>query len=473
MKRIILSMFLGAASISFVFASVCVDISSNLSPKAESPAVLLVQQFLSEKGFLTVKPNGYFGPSTIKAAKAYQKSKGLPQSGAVFPMTRAAIKKDSCLTSSTSTPSTISSQTATSSIKVATTTSQGSNTVLNQAIPPTVILSADPSPVSYGGNSVIKYISHGATSCRMTHASDEAWVGVNLSDIIQVSSVKTPETYSVTCKGVGGTVTKSITIAVLPKPVTADATSDDFWNYPIPRLSTLDTSLFIVNSTTTSNLIIRGTNFSTSSNIIIGTLQGTNKTFILGTSTSADTKIITLSSDFIRKKYPTGNSSEEYLPAGYYLITVKTKGGESNSGHMSLKSVMTSSVSGSPDVAILPKTTRVKVGTVTLSSSILALLQSITFTLSGATGVIAKTSNITLKDLSTGVSSAGGPSFSFTKQDLLENQSKIYELYADFGDILSKDAGNVTFSGTLTITDYITKTPAHITIPAFTVSVSY
>jgi peptidoglycan hydrolase-like protein with peptidoglycan-binding domain len=470
MKRSIVIALL-CASISPVFAATCVDLPSNLSQRAESSSVLLVQNYLFEKGFLFVKPNGYFGPSTLKAVKAYQKSKGLSQSGAVFPMTRAALKKDSCSPSNLVAASNSLKQSATSSVKTA--PNQGAQIETNQALPPTVTLTADPSPVSYGGNSIVKYTSSGATSCRITRLSDETWVGVNLSDIIQVPSVKIPETYAVTCKGIGGMVTKSITIAVLPKPVTNDAAADDFWNYPIPRVDSLGTSLFIVNSTTTANLIIRGTNFSTSSNTIIGTLQGTSKTFILGTSTSADTKSITLNSDFLRKKYPLGNSGEDYLPVGYYLITVKTKGGESNSGFLSLKSVVTSSTSGSPDLSILPKTTRVKVGTVTLSSSMLASLQSIAFTLSGTSGVVAKTSNITLKDLGTGVSTTGGPSFTFTAEDLLENQSKLYELYADFGDILSKDAGNITFSGVLTIMDYITKIPTQVAIPPFTVSVSY
>ncbi len=43
-----------------------------------------------------MKPNGYFGPATLIAVKAYQKSVGLPATGYVFPLTRATIKKETC-----------------------------------------------------------------------------------------------------------------------------------------------------------------------------------------------------------------------------------------------------------------------------------------------------------------------------------------------------------------------------------------
>ncbi len=80
-------------------STICVDLSVNLVRGAESNNVLKLQNFLFAKGLLKATPNGYFGPGTLAAVKAYQKSVGLSQVGNTGPMTRAAIKKDSCGTS--------------------------------------------------------------------------------------------------------------------------------------------------------------------------------------------------------------------------------------------------------------------------------------------------------------------------------------------------------------------------------------
>lgn len=74
----------------------CIDFKDNLVRGDENDDVLLLQNFLVYKKFLHVTPNGYFGPATFSATRLYQKSKGLSRSGAVFPLTRAGIKGDTC-----------------------------------------------------------------------------------------------------------------------------------------------------------------------------------------------------------------------------------------------------------------------------------------------------------------------------------------------------------------------------------------
>lgn len=81
----------------------CVDVKINLTKGAESESVISLQKFLYSKGFLKVAPNGYFGPGTMQAVKVYQKSAGLPPTGAVFAMTRLAIRNATCNSVSTST----------------------------------------------------------------------------------------------------------------------------------------------------------------------------------------------------------------------------------------------------------------------------------------------------------------------------------------------------------------------------------
>ncbi len=82
---------------------VCTDLSVNLVRGVESKNVLALQNFLYFKGLLKAMPNGYFGPGTFAAVKAYQKSLGLSQVGNSGPATRAAIKKETCSTPSAST----------------------------------------------------------------------------------------------------------------------------------------------------------------------------------------------------------------------------------------------------------------------------------------------------------------------------------------------------------------------------------
>ncbi len=85
------------SSFSFVSALTCTDIPKNLSKGSESSSVLLLQNYLAEKGFLKAKPNGYYGGGTETAVKVYQKSINVKISGQADVVTREAIKKESCI----------------------------------------------------------------------------------------------------------------------------------------------------------------------------------------------------------------------------------------------------------------------------------------------------------------------------------------------------------------------------------------
>lgn len=75
---------------------VCTDLPANLSRGAESANVLKLQNFLYAKGYLKATPNGYFGPGTHAAVRQYQMINRLSSVGSAGPLTRAAIKKESC-----------------------------------------------------------------------------------------------------------------------------------------------------------------------------------------------------------------------------------------------------------------------------------------------------------------------------------------------------------------------------------------
>ena len=66
--------------------------------------VLALQNFLFSRGYLLATPNGHFGPATVAAAKKFQSENAIATVGSAGPLTRAAIQRVSCQTSSLPTP---------------------------------------------------------------------------------------------------------------------------------------------------------------------------------------------------------------------------------------------------------------------------------------------------------------------------------------------------------------------------------
>ncbi|MDD5152375.1 MAG: peptidoglycan-binding domain-containing protein, partial [Candidatus Pacebacteria bacterium] len=90
-KKILLSFIALAVLLpTMSFAS----IDANLGFGARGTAVTELQQFLINKGFLSVEATGNFFGLTKTAVIAYQGSKGLPTTGFVGPLTRTAIASD-------------------------------------------------------------------------------------------------------------------------------------------------------------------------------------------------------------------------------------------------------------------------------------------------------------------------------------------------------------------------------------------
>jgi hypothetical protein len=77
---------LGAAT-----TGACYQFTRNLSYGMNGADVLELQKALTAKGFMTVTPNGNFGPATQAAVIAFQKANGLEQVGMMGPKTRALL----------------------------------------------------------------------------------------------------------------------------------------------------------------------------------------------------------------------------------------------------------------------------------------------------------------------------------------------------------------------------------------------
>jgi peptidoglycan hydrolase-like protein with peptidoglycan-binding domain len=81
----------------------CVTLTKSLAAGQENSEVLALQQFLYARGYMSVKPNGYFGPGTVAALKKFQRAYGMAAVGSVGPGTRTKIKSLSCSSSSRTT----------------------------------------------------------------------------------------------------------------------------------------------------------------------------------------------------------------------------------------------------------------------------------------------------------------------------------------------------------------------------------
>lgn len=162
MKKIVFA-FLLISLLDVSFAQsvpACTDLSTNLVRGAESKDVLSLQNFLSVKGFLKTEPNGYFGPVTFSALKAYQKSVGLSPVGNTGPATRSAMKKESCGKTTVST----------SFSRVASSTSSAPHTASStvSSTPPVVVISQPIISSITKGTLFTGGITVGTTSWRVT-----------------------------------------------------------------------------------------------------------------------------------------------------------------------------------------------------------------------------------------------------------------------------------------------------------------
>lgn len=164
MRKILFSIFF-ILSTSYVYAGTCLDLQVNLSRGSESDDVLSVQNFLAEKGFLKVKPNGYFGPGTFAAVRLYQKSVGLSSSGAVFPLTRASIKKETCdsnsLNTNQITNTTIPKNTTSTTVFSTSTATSTNNNPQSPRLPPPTISSVDKATFISGGIITAPFVVNG------------------------------------------------------------------------------------------------------------------------------------------------------------------------------------------------------------------------------------------------------------------------------------------------------------------------
>jgi hypothetical protein len=176
---------------------------------------------------------------------------------------------------------------------------------------------------------------------------------------------------------------------------------------------------------------------------------------------------------FTYDKLPCGAGCKEALPLGAYTVSVKNAGGESNYFYITLKSVSAHVTPNSPDASFTPNTTHRKLATISISSEELLTLENLEFTLTGSSTLTSKITTFTLTDLLTGQTISSGPKFTLGSKTLSNNDSKIYELYANIGEVEVHQSGRIIFQGQLKVKGSLNKNAATFPLEDFMITVSY
>lgn len=516
MKKIILAVVV-LHSISVASALGCTNITSKLIRGSESSQVLALQNFLYEKGYLKAKPNGYFGGGTLAAVKAYQKSLGLEQAGNVGPATRAAIKKESCGSTGQPSPTTISKPASGITTPKPETTYKPPVPVVNTpsglrnskrhedlekllrslytrfndsrgvhpvavtetplelcVVPLFVPTTATPTEVAV----LVTPASPCLTYVDVTYLSPSYLPWIPRDPSLATSSTLT-----------GYTITRSETndIVLAAKSPEDGAIVKITCNFNgfcqnIKHISTLiyGTPIF---SSSSQSLIIRdtmpkvplkfyGKNF-TATNTVVMLSKYTGKRYVIGTFASTNSTVLSLSATSTNQTFPCGTECSEKIPLGDYSFTITNDGGTSNEGYITLKGITTSSFSARTSSSVTPKTTAVKLGSIAISAGVPIKLKTLTLTSTSTSSVLpSKITNFVIKDTTDGTSYSGLTS-TFSGLPLYENQSRVFDIYADIAEVETHQSGFITYGGYFTIIDTLTGAEGDLPVKEISFTVSY
>lgn len=198
--------------------SSCINLTKNLSKGQENTEVTSLQQFLLTTGYITTKPSGYFGASTVTALKKFQIASGMSPIGSVGAITRGKVKEMSC---ATSTQNNDLSKKDVTQVLLATTSVQSNATKTPQIAKPTLTISAKPLTAEVDKTATITWKSQNTKECYLLAKGQNAGRGRQKRDsngeqeIVVGSSLVT---VTVDCLGTNGdTITKDIFVRIKPE----------------------------------------------------------------------------------------------------------------------------------------------------------------------------------------------------------------------------------------------------------------
>lgn len=503
-----------ASSLAASAKLVCTDLLESLVTGNQSDAVLSLQTFLYTKEYLKVTPNGYFGPATFAAVSAYQKNKGITQTGAAGPLTRVAIKSDSCGVAAASTVSKPASVVVATTTKVTTTPASVATTTttvsqpkpaLTPSLPITknerrwndsetilralysyfngtrgvwpvaVSTSSPPTPIEL---CVSPRITAMASSAEVTLVTTAASPCVGFVDVAYLSPMYIPTiprdpNLATTSVLTGYTILRSEygDITITPKVTDnkeiirvrcnftlgcPSVTKISQEEYGVPFVTTLSRTIVLRDSLPKSGITVTGRNFAATNTVFLQS-KVNQRLYEVGTFPSTDGKTFVIAATTTSVEIPCGTGCSEKLPIGEYSVQVKHSGGESNIVYLTVKGFTTSSISARANSTVVASSSSVKLGTITVSASVPGILKSLTLRATSTSAKLpAKITNFKLKDVvSNKTISASGLTFSLSDTALSDNASRFYDLYADAGNILVDEAGYITYGGEFLMRDTI------------------
>lgn len=522
MKKLYIALFVplvfSSSSISFAQTSTCVDLKRTIVRRQENNDVLTLQNFLFEKGYLKVKPNGFYGPSTFNSVRLFQKDQGLEQTGNAGPLTRSVIKRVTCTTTAQATSNVVSTPKQPAS----------SNTQAPQTIKPAVVNT--PSGLRNAKRRddlelLLRAIYARYVDSRQVHPVKITDVPIKLcipppyvmpsgtttevavlaspvspcKDFVDVGYLQpvyfrfAPRDPSLATSSVmlGYSITRdeynTITLSAdSPEDNAIIKVTCNFNGYckDIKHISTITYKAPVIASTSIPFLLrdtvpkkpltIYGNNF-TATNTVVLQSRYTLKKYPLGTFSSTDGTSFTIPASSTNQLISCGDGCTEKIPLGEYEFQVTNAGGPSNLGYITFKGFNTSSINARADMSATPNTKSLRIGTITISSSIPITLNSITFVATSSSAALpGKITNFVLKNSSTNTAvGSGGGTIALSKQSLFENESKIYDVFVDIADVPLNQSGNISYGGYFTATDSFAKTDLELPIKPISFSVSY
>jgi hypothetical protein len=249
--------------------------------------------------------------------------------------------------------------------------------------------------------------------------------------------------------------------------------------YDKPEIVSIDRNTFLRDATPKTPLIVKGKNFTKKNTIVLSSTYN-SKEYILGTFTSTvlstTSNSISIDGPVFAQPLACGTNCLETLPLGDYMMRITNEGGESNTTRIALRGFTTSSISTQINSTIAPPARNVKVGTITVSSSIPVTLTSLTLTsTSTSKNLASKISNFVIKDNAESLTYGGGGSgsFSFGAVKMFENQSKVYDVYIDTAEVYMQDAGFITYGGKLLVRDMFAPFDMELPIKEFSFTISH
>jgi peptidoglycan hydrolase-like protein with peptidoglycan-binding domain len=505
---------------------VCTSLTEGLGFGSESAAVLSLQEYLYLKGYLKATPNGYFGPGTYAAVIVFQNENGITQTGTVGPLTREKLKANSC--GITTPPPNKPVTEASKPVVVATTTPSQPKATSSPVVAAKPEVAA---PVSSKNqqrfadaetilSSMYQYIvvSRGSwpakasstvpvelcVTPRVTEMASSAEVAVLATkdspckDVLDVAflspgylkSVPRDPTLASTSVMTGYTLLRGeygdVTIAPKVtdnkeiikvrcnfnqgcKPVTKISAEE----YGVPFVTTLSRTVLLRESLPKEGVLVTGRNFAATNTVMLQSKLN-QRVYEIGSFPSTDGKTFTISASTTNVELPCGTGCKEKLPTGDYSVQIKTAGGESNVVYLSVKAFTTSSILARANATVAASSTNVKLGTITVSTGLPGTLKSLTLRASSTSSKLpGKVTNFKLKDLVSNTTINGsGLTFSLSDTSLPENNSRYYDLYADVGNVLVDEAGQVTYAGDFLMRDTLGKVDINLPIKEVTFSAS-